>query len=91
MFLDFAEDQARRRRSMFMADWSERLDAFLSFNDREVLANAGRIGAEEARRIAHERFADFDTARREAEDAVAEADHVEEMLRLTEEWKPRAK
>jgi hypothetical protein len=88
MFLDFAADQARRRKTMTMSDWSERLDAFLNFNDRDVLANAGRISAGSAREIAHERFETFDIARREAEDATAEAEHVEEMRRLTQARKP---
>ncbi|MDF3054701.1 MAG: hypothetical protein K0Q74_608 [Gammaproteobacteria bacterium] len=43
MFLDFAEDQARRRQAMAMKNWEERLDAFLTFNDRAVLTNAGSI------------------------------------------------
>lgn len=83
MFIDFAEDQAKRRKSMTMADWSERLDAFLAFNDRDVLANAGRVGADDAKRIARERFETFDTERRIADDRAAEAEHVEEILRLT--------
>lgn len=83
MFLDFAEDQAKRRKAMTMAEWSERLDAFLTFNDRDVLANAGKVGADDARRIARERFKAFDNERRLADDRAAEVEHVEEMLRLT--------
>lgn len=83
MFLDFAEDQARRRKVMTMAEWSERLDAFLAFNDRNVLANAGRVGADDAKRIARERFETFDAERRIADDRAAEAEHLEEILRLT--------
>ena len=41
MFLDYAEDQARRRRQVFLADWEARLDDFLRFNERAVLPNAG--------------------------------------------------
>lgn len=82
MFLDFAEDQARRRKAMTMAEWSERLDAFLAFNDRDVLANAGKVGADDARRIARERFEAFDSERRLADDRAAEVEHVEEMLGL---------
>jgi hypothetical protein len=33
MYLDYAEDQARRRKLMHMADWAARLDAFLEFNE----------------------------------------------------------
>lgn len=88
MFLDFAEDQARRRKAMIMAEWSERLDAFLAFNDRNVLANAGKIGADDAKRVAHERFVVFDASRRNAEDQAAETEHIEEILRLTSTLKP---
>lgn len=40
MYLDYAEDQARRRKSVTMREWSDKLDAFLSFNDRAVLTRA---------------------------------------------------
>lgn len=43
MWLDFAEDQARRRKEVFLKDWAEKLDAFLKFNDRDVLEGAGRV------------------------------------------------
>jgi hypothetical protein len=37
MFLDFAEDQARRRKQVFLRDWQQKLDEFLRFNERDVL------------------------------------------------------
>lgn len=37
MFLDFAEDQAKRRKQVFLADWQTKLDDFLRFNERRVL------------------------------------------------------
>lgn len=43
MYLDYAEDQANRHQVMYMKDWLERLDSFLTFNEREILANAGKI------------------------------------------------
>jgi len=43
MWLDFAEDQARRRKQIFLRDWQDKLDQFLQFNDREVLHDAGKI------------------------------------------------
>ena len=91
MFLDFAEDQATRRKPMTMAEWAARLDAFLTFNDRDVLLNAGRIAAEKAKRLAHERFETFDAGRQVAEARIAEAEHVEEMLRLINGLKPKSK
>ncbi|MCV5540259.1 virulence RhuM family protein, partial [Escherichia coli] len=43
MWLDFAEDQALRRKQVFLQDWADKLDQFLSFNDRDVLSGAGKI------------------------------------------------
>ncbi len=52
MYLDYAEDQAERHQPMYMKDWVTRLDAFLQFNGREVLKDAGRISAEIAKDLA---------------------------------------
>jgi hypothetical protein len=43
MYLDYAEDQARRRHMLYMRDWREKLDAFLTFNERDILTDAGRV------------------------------------------------
>lgn len=67
MYLDFAEDQARRRKTMTMGEWEGRLDAFLSFNEREVLTHAGQIQAAVAEKLALGRYEEFDAKRREAE------------------------
>ena len=48
MFLDFAEDQARRRKQVFLSDWKTKLDEFLRFNERAVLTNAGSVSREAA-------------------------------------------
>ena len=45
MYLDYAELQARKQRRMVMADWAEKLDAFLRFNEYDVLDNPGRVSA----------------------------------------------
>lgn len=87
MYLDYAEDQARRRRPMTMRDWEEKLDAFLRFNEREVLAHAGSLKAEVVEVLAKERYEAFDAKRREAERLVAEGEdisvleHVRRQLR----------
>lgn len=73
MYLDFAEDQARRRREMTMAEWADRLDAFLTFNDRELLTGLGKLRKAVADKLAEERFAEFDAARRRAELDAADA------------------
>lgn len=72
MYLDYAEDQARRRRPVTMAEWSDKLDAFLSFNERDVLTHAGRLRMDVAQKLAIERFELFDTNRRTAEALAAD-------------------
>jgi hypothetical protein len=42
MWLDFAEDQAKRHADI-LRDWQTKLDQFLQFNDRDVLEGAGKI------------------------------------------------
>jgi len=68
MYLDYAEDQANRQRVMHMAEWKDKLDAFLQFNGRAVLADAGKLSAEVAKRIAEERYEAFRVRRLALED-----------------------
>ena len=51
MYLDYAEMQAARGKVMSMRDWSEKMDAFLQFNEHEILTDAGRISHEVAREL----------------------------------------
>lgn len=90
MYLDYAEDQARRRRPVAMAEWADKLDAFLSFNERDVLTHAGRLRMDVAQKLAVERFEVFDANRRAAEALAAdEADiaQLEEMEKAAKERK----
>jgi hypothetical protein len=65
MWLDFAEDQARRRRQVFLRDWATRLDDFLRFNDREVLDTPGSVSKAEADEHARAEYERFASRRRE--------------------------
>lgn len=94
MFLDYAEDQARRRKQVFMRDWKERLDSFLEFNERNVLEGAGHVTREEADRLALEQYEGFHQARLSRADLDAEADtlrQLEEMARLAPKKRARRK
>jgi len=94
MFLDFAEDQARRRKQVFMRDWREKLDSFLTFNERRVLPDAGRVTRETADRHAIGEYAQFERRRLEQVDAEAERDTLKALEELAKELpkrKPRAK
>ncbi|MCA3010563.1 MAG: virulence RhuM family protein [Phycisphaerales bacterium] len=81
MFLDFAEDQARRKKQVFLRDWPVKLDEFLQFNERAVLGNAGKVKREEADAKAIAEYERFEVRRRE----VAEAAGAAESLRALEE------
>ena len=52
MYLDYAEMQAKRGILMKMKDWVEKLDAFLQFNEREILTNVGKVSHEVAEALA---------------------------------------
>lgn len=65
MWLDFAEDQARRRKEVFLKDWGERLDAFLVFNERDVLQDAGHVSKQQADAHAQAQYERFAARRRE--------------------------
>lgn len=56
MYLDYAEDQAKRRQVMYMTDWTKKLDAFLQFNEREILQNTGKVTHEIAKAFAENEF-----------------------------------
>lgn len=56
MYLDYATRQARRRIPMTMADWAEKIDAFLKFNDAEILSDKGKVTAEIAKTFAESEF-----------------------------------
>jgi hypothetical protein len=78
MYLDYAENQAARQIPMKMAEWVQRLDAFLRFNEYEVLTNAGSVSAEVARQLAEERYAQF----RVGQDRAFEGDFEKEVKRI---------
>jgi len=56
MYLDYAEDQAERNIPMTMKDWSSKLNAFLQFNERDILQNAGKVTAIIAKEFAISEF-----------------------------------
>lgn len=79
MYLDYAENQAARQLPMKMADWVSKLDAFLQFNEYEVLTNAGSVSAEVAKRLAEEQYATF----RIRQDREFESDFDKEVKRIS--------
>ena len=56
MYLDYAENQAEKGIPMTMNDWAEKLNAFLKFNNENILENTGKVNAEVARLFAESEF-----------------------------------
>ena len=66
MYLDYAENQASRQIPMRMADWVNKLDAFLTFNEYDILQNSGNVKHEVAKALAEQEFEKFRIAQDEA-------------------------
>lgn len=92
MYLNYAEDQAKRRRQVFMRDWREKLDAFLQFNERDILTNAGKVTKEIADRLALEHYETFNRNRLASEakeEALADDEEFRSIEAAIEDRKKR--
>src|SRR3990170_3212584 len=78
MFLDYAENQAARQIPMKMQDWVQRLDAFLQFNEYDILQDAGRVSHEVAKQLAEDVYEQF----RVVQDRSFESDFERATRRL---------
>ena len=79
MYLDYAEDQAERNIPMTMQDWANKLNAFLQFNEREILDNPGKVTQEIAKAFAESEFKKY----RIVQDRLFESDfdrHIKKAL-----------
>lgn len=56
MYLDYAESQAERNIPMTMEDWAKKLNAFLQFNEKDILENTGKVTAAIAKEFAESEF-----------------------------------
>lgn len=83
MYLDYAENQAARQIPMKMADWVQKLDAFLQFNEYQILTNAGKLSNAVAKKLAEEEFEKF----RVVQDREFESDFDREVKRVMERKK----
>ena len=78
MYLDYAELQASRQISMKMADWIDKLDAFLQFNEYQILKDAGKVSHEIALKLAEDVFSKF----RIIQDQIFESDFEKEVKKI---------
>lgn len=87
MWLDFAEDQALRRKQVFLQDWDTKLDQFLSFNDRDVLQGAGGISKKAADEKAREVFDIYAQKRRRLKETEGERANIAALKDLLKKGK----
>jgi len=87
MWLDFAEDQAKRRKQVFMKDWEQKLDEFLLFNDRKVLPNAGKVSKQNAEGHAKAEYERFESRRRAYKESIGEAETIKQLEEAVKEIK----
>ncbi len=87
MYLDYAEDQAKMHRQIFMRDWRKKLDAFLTFNERDILTNAGRVSKAVADQLALEQYEIFHQHRLATEAEKETLDDDAEFKRYLEKKK----
>jgi len=79
MYLDYAETQAERTIPMTMKDWAEKLNAFLKFNERDILDHPGKVSHEVAKAFAESEFEKY----RIVQDRLFESDfdrHMKKQL-----------
>ena len=84
-YLDFAELQALRRKTMTMREWVNKLDDFLQMSDSEVLQNAGTISHEMALAKANGEYSKYkkqniDELSQVEKDFIESAKKVQKML-----------
>ena len=94
MWLDFAEDQATRRKQVFMRDWEQKLDDFLRFNEREVLPHAGKVSKKQADTKAHAEYELFAVQRRAQKEIIGENDQFAQLAAAAKyiaDTKPKGK
>ncbi|MDP2424358.1 MAG: virulence RhuM family protein [Bacteroidales bacterium] len=78
MYIDFAENQARKGVVMYMKDWVLKLDAFLQFNEEAILKHQGKVSHEVALALAENEFEKY----RISQDKLIESDFDEAIKKL---------
>lgn len=79
-YLIFAQGQAQRRIPMYMSSWIEKLNGFLTLNDRQILNNAGSISHELAKENAEREYEKF----KDAEQKIITEDDFEKTVNKIE-------
>jgi len=84
-YLIFAEGQAMRRIPMKMEDWANKLDGFLTLNDRNILDHAGKVTHQLAKQLAEQEYEQFYQQRLANEAKKADREDLEQLTKLVDE------
>jgi hypothetical protein len=87
IFLEQAELRAKDRQPLTLDYWRQNVDRLLAFNDKPILQGSGKMTAERARQIAHERYDSFDAQRRQAEAQSADAEDLKALEAVAKKGK----
>lgn len=87
MYLDFAEDQARRHIPMYMKDWEEKRNSFLNMTGCEALSRAGYVSAEQAKKHALKKYKIYDEHRLQMQEEAT----VDELVQSAKDIKMEKK
>lgn len=79
MYLDYAENQAKKGVVMNMKDWVTKLDAFLQFNEEAVLDHYGKVSHEIALALAESEYKKY----RIVQDKMLESDFDKAVKELS--------
>ncbi len=82
IFLEQAELRVKERKQLTLDYWRTNVDRMLEFNEKAVLQNKGSISHDAMQKIAHERYEEFDAARRLDEARQADADDLSELEQI---------
>jgi hypothetical protein len=85
MYLDYAEMQAQRGIVMYMKDWVGKLDAFLKFNEKNILQDSGKITHEVAVALAESEYEKYQVI----QDRILDTDFDREVKRFLESKKKK--
>ena len=78
MYLNFAEMQAKNKNIMYQKDWIDKLHAFLTLNDKEILQDNGKVSAQIAKKLAETEFEKY--REQESKAYVSDFDKMVEKL-----------
>lgn len=84
MWLDYAEDQTKRRQQIFLKSWEDKLEQFLNFNEFDVLQGSGKTSKKEADEKACQQYEKFAEQRRKLKEAEGEKSNIEALCTLAQ-------